>query len=120
MGFGMDPVAFIKITRRVSKLSFTIWLVVLPLSHIYSFIRPSLSPESMALIVDYFSMISNSRLELYDVHVSLATNDLLLCQRTNPLSRQARKIFLGCGGRGLQIDLKTTICLSFVFGRGRE
>lgn len=78
MGFGVDPITFVIIARRVGKLPTAVGLIVLPLADIDSFIGPSLSAESISLIVGYLSMVGHSRLKPDDKYISLTVYNCIL------------------------------------------
>ena len=90
----IDPISLIIITTWMRELSFPVWLVVSPMTHINSLIRPTLSSKTITLGIVNFTVICDSRRKFDDHYVILAYNYCLRRQILQKLIRRSRKIFL--------------------------
>jgi hypothetical protein len=97
----MQPLSFVVITGRVREFASPVGFVVMPLSHIDSFIWPGLCAESFSLIVDNFSVVGDPRSEFDDVDFAVALNNCVLGQFSDGFSRNLREIFVWCYSFGL-------------------
>jgi hypothetical protein len=112
----VGPLTFIKISRRVCKLSSAVGFVVNPVSWVNSFVWPGLRTESIAHAVADFTVIGDSWVKFKNVDVVLDMDDRAGWQFLDFLLHFSGEIFVRDGTGCLLIELELSILVVLIVG----